>query len=674
MMRKINSILLNMRISKKFTYIGILFFIIFLLIVSLSMVVVIKKVLGDNFANEVKEKSSIILKNVSSMEQQALASTGLFTSSRDLIDAFNRNDREAAVKIGQSAMKFLGLDYFVVTDLNGDVFVRAHSPEKFGDNIRNQVNIQKALKGESSVGIEEGAVVKFSIRAGSPLKDGGGRIIGAVSMGFVLSAESFVDRQKDLIDCHVTVFHKDERIYTTITDLSGKRITGTKLGIDAITDRVLKEGSIYYGDAMIQGMRYYTSYMPIVDAEKKVSGMLFIGREAGVIRGLINKLLLYLTIVICISGGGFVAGVRMFLDSAVIRRLKRVNKRLKEIADGDGDLTVRIDESSSDEIGTLAANFNLFVEKIKNVVVDIKKVSVELNNMAGELNRATGIFSDNSQSQASSIEEVNATTEELSAGMEMISESTKIQAEGMRALIDRIKDLSDLINETGRSIDESIDLGVKMSSEARNGESSLKSMTESMDKIEASSSQVYDIIKIINDISEQINLLSLNAAIESARAGDAGRGFAVVADEISKLADQTAGSIKDINRLIRSNEEEIRNGSSKVDEAVRVFGIIIHGVEQVMSMMNKVSGFMNRQIEARNGISDVSDVVSVKTEEIKNATNEHRISTEEIVRASGGINEMTQSIAGAAEEMASMAEEITSMSDILKSRVDFFRV
>jgi methyl-accepting chemotaxis protein len=90
--------------------------------------------------------------------------------------------------------------------------------------------------------------------------------------------------------------------------------------------------------------------------------------------------------------------------------------------------------------------------------------------------------------------------------------------------------------------------------------------------------------------------------------------------------------------------------------------------------MNKVSGFMNRQIEARNGIADVSDVVSVKTEEIKNATNEHRISTEEIVRASGGINEMTQAIAGAAEEMASMAEEITAMSDILKSRVDFFRV
>lgn len=673
-MINLNSLFLNMKISKKFSIMGILFFIIFLLVVSLSMVLVIKKVLGDNIKEEVKDKSRIVLRNMDYMEQQALAGTGLFTSSPELADAFSRRDRGKAVKLGELAMKSQGFDYFVITDLNGDVFARAHSPEKFGDNIKDQVNIQKALKGESSVGIEEGAVVRFSIRAGAPLKDRGGRIIGALSMGYVLSSDTFVERQKSLIDCEITVFHDDERISTTIMDKNGKRIIGTKLGIDAITDTVLKKGMTYYGDAAIQGAKYYTAYMPILDVENRCAGMLFIGREAGVIRGLINNLLLYLTIVICLAGGGFVFVVRLFLGKAVIRRLKNVNRRLKEIAEGDGDLTVRIDEASGDEIGTLAGSFNMFVEKIRGVVVDIKKVSVELNNMAGELNKATVIFSDNSQSQASSIEEVNATTEELSAGMEMISENTKVQADGMRGMMEKMKELSDLINETGLSIDESISLGTEMSSEARNGESSLHSMTESMRKIEESSSQVYNIIKIINDISEQINLLSLNAAIESARAGEAGRGFAVVADEISKLADQTAGSIKDINRLIKSNEEEIKNGSSRVEEAGRVFGIIIHGVERVSVMMNRVSGFMNRQIAARNGISDVSDVVSVKTEEIKNATGEHRISTEEIVRATATINEMTQSIAGAAEEMASMAEEITAMSETLKSRVDFFRV
>ena len=111
------------------------------------MVVVIKKVLGDNFANEVKEKSSIILKNVSSMEQQALASTGLFTSSRDLIDAFNRNDREAAVKIGQSAMKSLGLDYFVVTGLNGDEAGRCGTRHDGSDLVEGQ----SALAGCDSI-------------------------------------------------------------------------------------------------------------------------------------------------------------------------------------------------------------------------------------------------------------------------------------------------------------------------------------------------------------------------------------------------------------------------------------------------------------------------------------------------------------------------------------------
>jgi methyl-accepting chemotaxis protein len=127
MMNRINALLQNMKISRKFTYMGIFFFIIFLLIVSLSMIAVIKKVLGDNIKLEVKEKSSIIIRNVSLMEQQALAATGLFISSPDLIDAFSRKDRGAAVKIGQSAMKSLGLDYFVVTDINGDVFMRAHS-------------------------------------------------------------------------------------------------------------------------------------------------------------------------------------------------------------------------------------------------------------------------------------------------------------------------------------------------------------------------------------------------------------------------------------------------------------------------------------------------------------------------------------------------------------------
>ncbi len=483
-----------------------------------------------------------------------------------------------------------------------------------------------------------------------------------------------MDRQRNLLKTHITVFQGETRLSTTISDNNGSRIIGTNLGIKKITDKVLGQGVTYYGDSTIQGEKYLTAYIPLSDANKKVIGMLFLGEKAGVIKGLINKLLFYLTIAIFVTAVCVIILLRGFLRRTILARLLRINTRLREISEGDGDLTVRIDEVSADEIGGLADSFNRFVEKIRNVITDIQKVAVDLNNMAGELNKATIIFSDNSQAQASSVEEVNATTEELSAGMEMISENTKVQTNSMDALMGRMKELSSIINETVSRIDESQKLGETMSAEARNGENSLKSMTESMGKIEESSSQVYSIIKIINDISEQINLLSLNAAIESARAGEAGRGFAVVADEISKLADQTAGSIKDINRLIKSNEEEIRNGITRVGEAGGIFGVIIHGVEEVSRMMIKAAELMDRQVRSRDEMTKVSDVVMIKTEEIKSATNEHRVSTEEIVKATSSINEMTQTIAGAAEEMASMAEEITAMSETLKSRVDFFKV
>ena len=673
-MKRAGSFFSSMNISRKFSVIGIVFIAVFLAVISVSMVIIINRVLGASIFEEVRDKSAVVVDNFKNMEQQALSSTEWFTNSARLADAFSSGNRAEAVSVGKLAMKSIGFDYFVVTDINGRVFMRAHQPGKFGDSIIDQVNIKKALKGQSSVGLEEGEIVKFSIRAGAPLKDRNGRIIGAISLGYILSNNNFVDSQRALLKSHITIFQGEKRLSTTIQDEKGNRIIGTNLGIKRITDRVLVQGENYYGDSSIQGKKYSTAYLPLRDVENKVVGMLFLGVEASVIDGLINKLLSYLTIAICLTSVIFVILLRTFLKNTIFKRLQNINVRLKEIAEGDGDLTVRIEETSRDEIGGLADSFNRFVEKIRGVITDIKKVSVELNNMAGELNKATVIFSDNSQAQASSIEEVNATTEELSAGMEMISENTKVQDESMNTLVTSMTDLSALITETGKSIDESLKLGSSMSAEARTGEESLNSMTESMGKIEESSSQVYNIIKIINDISEQINLLSLNAAIESARAGEAGRGFAVVADEISKLADQTAGSINDINRLIKSNEEEIKNGSSRVEDAGRVFSVIIHGVEQIGEMMKRVSGFMNRQVEARDEMTRLSNVVKTKTEEIKNATGEHRLSTEEIVRASGGINEMTQSIAGAAEEMASMAEEITAMSETLKSRVEFFRV
>ncbi len=662
----------NSKISTKLSALAISVIVTFLIVSSISMMLVIKSVLGNYINAEVKAKSIVLEQNIEMMKKKSSLAAEWLSSTPELINAYKRGDRTAAINFMEIALKSTDFDYFVFTDNMGMVFLRTHDPERFGDNVSKQIEVKKALNGEKSVGIEEGELVKFSIKAGMPVKEAG-KIIGAISIGYNLSSNSFPDEQKRILGCDVTVFHHDERLATSLI-LDGKRLTGTRMEHPLIIENVLKKGQNYYGNATILKKLYHTAYLPLKDVNNNISGMLFIGKDAGVIGNLIFKLFLYQNITLSLLGVLFITMFYSFIKRILIRRLNLVTARLKDIAEGEGDLTVNLDAGYNDELGQLSTSFNKFVKKIRDVIFDIKGISHDLSEMSKQLSSTTIVFSDNAQNQASSVEEVNATTEELSAGMEFISDNTKIQHDNLAQMVEKMNELSSIINNMGKQVTESHKLANSMSDNAKKGEVSISTMNSSMNMINESSSKVSNIIQIINDISDKINLLSLNAAIESARAGEAGRGFAVVADEISKLADETAGSIKEIDKLIKLNNSEIIKGLAISDDTNRIIGSIIKGVESVTSMMNSLTDFMQNQINARDKMNVVADVVKLKTDEIKNATSEHLISTEEIVRATSTINEMTQAIAAGAEEMASMSEEISGMADTLKCRVDFFKV
>lgn len=369
-----------------------------------------------------------------------------------------------------------------------------------------------------------------------------------------------------------------------------------------------------------------------------------------------------------------IAVLALLVGISIIRSMKILIARVRDLSVGEGDLTVTIALTANDETGQLARGFNTFVEKIRGVIAGVIGTATQLAATSTEMSATTSGFATSAQGQAASSEQITATIEEVSAGMNSITESAHIQALSLDELITEFRELSVLIKKMGNEINDAHRVTDEVSSKARHGEESLTAMGTVMEKVSAGSREMNNIVGIINDISDKINLLALNAAIESARAGEAGRGFAVVADEISKLADQTSSSIKSIDTLIKQNVSEIDHGIVVVRDTVDVITSVINSVNRISVMVETLSEFMNNQLRSNETVSAKIDHIKTKSEEIRLSTEEQKIAVTETMKSISTINDGAQAIASGSEEMAASGEEIAAMAESLKSMVDFFKV
>ncbi|MBP7583663.1 MAG: methyl-accepting chemotaxis protein [Spirochaetes bacterium] len=310
--------------------------------------------------------------------------------------------------------------------------------------------------------------------------------------------------------------------------------------------------------------------------------------------------------------------------------------------------------------------------RIRALLESVREIAVKLAGSSENMTRTSQGFSENAQNQAAFAEEITATIEEISAGVENVAKSAEFQYASISSFTGRAGELSRLIQEMESKIGETLKLAESIGKNAKAGEGTLREMSGSMGKISGSSAEMTGIVQIIKDISDQINLLSLNAAIEAARAGDAGRGFAVVADEISKLADRTSTSVKEIETLIGANEREIQKGMESVKGTVETISTIIKGVENINQMVNTLSSFMQKQSDANDEVMKEAGDVKNRAEEIRNAAEEQKNASSEIVKSVSNINELTQANALGAQKITESSEEVRTMSDILNARVSTF--
>jgi len=309
---------------------------------------------------------------------------------------------------------------------------------------------------------------------------------------------------------------------------------------------------------------------------------------------------LSLGIIICVITVVLILAISISVALIVTNNIEKIVQSLKDIAQGEGDLTRRLEQTSNDELGTLVEWFNVFVNKLHGTIGDVVKVISPLTNVSQELNSLSAQNSELSTEQSSSSELVTNAMNDMLRSVTNVAENAGSAASAADDADKEAKQGLTIVTSTVSSIE---DLAAEVERAA-----------EVIVKLESDTESVGSILDVIKGIAEQTNLLALNAAIEAARAGEQGRGFAVVADEVRTLASRTQESTHEIQTVIEQLQSAARSAVSVMDQ----------GKEQAKKSVQQ-AGATGESLEAITAkvtsITDMNQQIAGATEEQQTAAN-----------------------------------------------------
>ncbi len=349
-----------------------------------------------------------------------------------------------------------------------------------------------------------------------------------------------------------------------------------------------------------------------------------------------------------------------FITRSITRPVKAAVNGLKDIAEGEGDLTKRLEVKSKDEIGDLAKWLNIFLEKLQGIIKDISENAETLSSSSSQLSGISRQMSAGSEQTSGKSNTVAAAAEEMNSNMTSVAAATEQASTNVSMVATATEEMTYTISEVAQNSEKARGITNEAVTQAKNA-------SERIDKLGKAADEIGRVTEAITEISEQTNLLALNATIEAARAGEAGKGFAVVATEIKELAKQTAAATLEIKEKIGGIQDstagtvtEIEQISKVINDVNEIVATIATAVEEQSATSQEIAGNI---AQASQGIQEVTENVAQSSSV-----------SGEIAKDISEVNQSAGEMSNSSSQVNMSAEELSGLSEKLKEMVGQFKV
>ncbi len=548
--------------------------------------------------------------------------------------AFSEDNRQMLADMFVPAFKKLKSDYlfkqFQFHEPNAHSYLRVHKPEKFGDDLSSfrKTVVQTNQKRSPIQGIEKG-VAGLGVRGVYPVSSPSNEAIGSVEFGLALN-DSFFNQFKEN-------FNVDAALYV-IRDGSMNHFAGT------FKDKIVEDDFLQAALKSVQMNDGYLGKVPVsiyADAVLDFSGkpigtmVLALDRTYYVDQISAAKMEVLIIAIISLVVGAIIAWV---VAKAITKPLCKVVDAMNEVAEGEGDLTMRIESQGDNEIGNLVNAFNKFIGKIQILIADVKDSIEKLNQSADTVGNIARDTTNGVKEQQTDVTQVASAINEMSASVQEVANSTKEAADVSLNAEAKSTEGYNVVSETVRAMSALSD--------------SIEQTTTVINELSKDSDEIGTVLDVIRGIAEQTNLLALNAAIEAARAGEQGRGFAVVADEVRTLAQRTQESTAEIQNVIErlqsgvkstvekmeASQSSVSSGVNHATEAGSVLTELNSAISQLGDMNNRISAAAGEQSSVSEMINENIHRINVLADKTSEISNQNLNASEELKGISDHLN------------------------------------